>query len=424
MARKNQTAAMTERAIQLRNHLADSPDPQQQDLMEALNIANEATLYSLLQGMAKDQNICRDGEYCIFQGKKRLTVEAIEDFLRENDKSAAAGPAKSERLIYLYDYLQRASRDGGMTFAKIHQGYVNLWERSGGKLPQDPSLNRTILRDLEALEGFGINLERPSSGSKKYRLAQEYLPKLTRESAAGVYVSMLLYHDTLLNEATACARAEMERSIFKGDYDQAARFKQRIYVLGDTLAEPSEFSNLLGKLILAVRDCLRIKITYINNEAHRKERRLEPLGLICKRSVWYLVATDLGLAEVRTFRIDQIIDLHINEMDPFAYPEDFDIQKHIGASWGVYCNDEITTVRLRFAPAVAQRVKNLNYHPSQQIIATGQDGSIVMQFRACGLIEMKSWILQWGRQVEVLEPESLRQQIMEEIRTIAAIYGS
>ena len=200
--------------------------------------------------------------------------------------------------------------------------------------------------------------------------------------------------------------------------------RREFSVLGDTLANPQEFGNNLGKLIRAVGESYRIKIGYINNEGRKSERLLEPLGLVCKRSVWYLEPGKGEAGEYRTFRVDQIISLSVRDSEVFKYPADFSLDEYFGCSWGVFNNDRLETVRLKFSPQVARRVKNLHYHSSQKIVEECPDGSVVLEFEVCGLLEMQSWILQWGTAVEVLEPVELRGEIREIAISIAEKYGN
>ncbi|MEN6350958.1 MAG: WYL domain-containing protein [Syntrophomonas sp.] len=100
----------------------------------------------------------------------------------------------------------------------------------------------------------------------------------------------------------------------------------------------------------------------------------------------------------------------------------FSIREHISNSWGVFYDDDVQTVKLRFSPQVARRVMNLNYHPSQQLVERGKDGSVTLQFEVCGLRELRSWVLQWGDMVEVLEPAYLRDKILKDVRAIARKY--
>ena len=89
----------------------------------------------------------------------------------------------------------------------------------------------------------------------------------------------------------------------------------------------------------------------------------------------------------------------------------------------MFCNDTVQRVRLRFSPEVAARVKKLRYHPTQQIVEETADGAVIVQFDVCGLVEMQSWIMQWGKQVEVLQPAFLRKRILAQALSVAQLYS-
>lgn len=422
MARKNRTGATAELTIRLRNFILNNPNSTQEEVMTRLKIGSPVGLYSLLLGLADDAQLCVEGQFSIHQDGKCLKVSDLEEFLDKNPQSEKTTPGLTERLLYLYYSLHNAIPAGGLSFTDINNIYLELFLSSGDKQPKPASLKRMIYRDLVELEKLHIGIERPETGSKKYCLQDKYLPKLTAEGAAAVYVSMLLYRDTLLDEATLSCKGEIEKAFFKGFPERSHALQERIYVLGDTLAKPADFGNIFGKLIRAVADCFCIKMDYMNNEGQHSKRILEPLGLICKRNVWYLIAKKAGGDEIRTYRVDQIISLSLREQEKFIYPVQFSLACHIGSSWGVFHNDEIESVILKFSRQVAHRVTNLCYHPSQQTVEACTDGSVILQFEVCGLVEMQSWILQWGEQVEVLEPLHLREAIRERAEGIARKY--
>lgn len=414
---------MAESAIKLRNFIANSPDSAQEEVMKALNIGSEASLYSLLIGLANDHECCVNGEFLIHKGGERLTIDELEEFLKNNPAKEKDGPKPAERLLYLYCSLHNAIPYGGLTFDALKKIYIELYKDNGEDIPSTVALRRMIYRDLAEFEKLHIGIDRPESGSKRYGLQDKYLPKLTPESAAAVYASMLLYRDTLMDEATLGAKEEIEKAFFKRFPERSKLLKERIYVLGDTLANPHEFGNMIGKLIRAVGESYRIKIGYMNNDGEASDRLLEPLGLVCKRNVWYLLARKAGSIENRTYRVDQIVNLTVRDSEKFVYPDDFSLAEQIGASWGVFYNDEVAAVQLKFSRKVAHRVKNLRYHPSQKIIEECADGSVILGFEVCGLVEMQSWILQWGSQVEVLEPLELRKEILQTAQSIVKQYS-
>lgn len=60
----------------------------------------------------------------------------------------------------------------------------------------------------------------------------------------------------------------------------------------------------------------------------------------------------------------------------------------------------------RFSPEAAPDARRFRFHPSQTL-EDAPDGSLIVRFRAGGMLEMCWHLFRWGDQVEVLEPEAL-----------------
>jgi predicted DNA-binding transcriptional regulator YafY len=422
MAKGSKVEAITKRGTEVRNYITQNPECNVSDLLEDVKLT-ENTFYQVLNGLKDDRQVCGDtGEYYICRGETRLTVNDIEKYLASPEKKEKQIPNKAERMLYLYNILHNALPDGGLHFERISDLYLELISHYGEGFPSDTGLKRMIYRDLESLEKMGIGIIRPSPKAQKYCLMQAYLPKLPQENAAILYVSMLLFKGTLLHQAMDASRSQIEKSFFKSSPEIAERMKQRIHVVGDTLRDATKFGDTLGKLMVAVTENMRVRMGYINNQGIASLRTIDPLGIIFKRSVWYLVARLTDSEEYRTFRVDQVQHLNLRETDIFDYPDHFTLKDHIGSSWGVYNNDQVQKVILKFSPSVAMRVKNLCYHPSELLLEELADGSVIIQYEVCGLVEMQSWIIQWGDTVTVLEPLELCKQIKEYARRVYHLY--
>ncbi|HHW61429.1 MAG TPA: WYL domain-containing protein [Syntrophomonadaceae bacterium] len=421
MASKIQTEQEKELTAAIKNYLIKQPDCSEEEILQHLHISREL-LYSCLNNLQGDSQVCEHNSFLVWkEDGRRLTIDDVRQGL-SGYKNRKKSPHNKERLLYLYTTLHQAIPDGGLSFERIQSMYRSLIDDYGGEQPKNNTLKRMIYRDLNDLEQMGIGIERPSTGSERYCLKEYYLPKLPPEEASTLYTSMLLYRGTLLDHPIEATRQELERAFFRNIPERSRRLQERVYVVGNTLADPRQFEDYLGLIIRALTEEFRIKIDYRNNQGEESRRLLEPVGLVYKRSVWYLIGRQPENSAFRTFRVDQIRGITPRERDIFEYPQDFDLREHIGSSWGVFCNDPVQRVRLHFSPRVAMRVKNLRYHHSQRLVAELEDGSVVMEFEVCGLIEMHSWILQWGNQVEVLEPMELREQIQKAARDILAVY--
>jgi hypothetical protein len=79
-----------------------------------------------------------------------------------------------------------------------------------------------------------------------------------------------------------------------------------------------------------------------------------------------------------------------------------------------------TQVTLLFDAKVGRFVRRRLWHPTQKITKTERGVELAMD--VSGAVELMSWILGWGDKVEVLEPESLREEIAAEVARVATRY--
>ena len=251
MNRKNRTASLAESTLKLRKLIIDNPEMEQDELMKAMKTNSQASLYSLLLGLSDDREICANGEFLVLKAGKRLTINDIDVFFSQNPTRGKNTPSLTERLLYLYWCLHKAIPEGGLTFEAIKKIYSELFMDSVGQVPKEDALKRMIYRDMKEFERLRIWIDR-SESTKKYCLKDEYLPKLSAESAAAVYVSMLLYRDTLMDQATLCAKEQLEKAFFKKFPERSKLLNERIMYSGIPWPIPgilgTTWASLSGRL--------------------------------------------------------------------------------------------------------------------------------------------------------------------------------
>ncbi len=126
-----------------------------------------------------------------------------------------------------------------------------------------------------------------------------------------------------------------------------------------------------------------------------------------------------GKEGIITFKFDRIRNAEVTKTT-FEIPEDFDVESRLASSWGIIWGDE-TEIRLRFSAAVTRRVKESVWHPSQ-VIGDLPDGGCVMTVRVGSTLEITPWIRGWGPDVEVLEPEALRDEFVSYAKKLSMLY--
>lgn len=161
---------------------------------------------------------------------------------------------------------------------------------------------------------------------------------------------------------------------------------------------------------------LRIRYRGWKDEAARW-RVVGPHGLLLGARR-YLVAVDLGKADggLQHFRVDAIEEAAVLS-ESFVKAEGFDLQEHARLCFGSYQQEGgVHDVVWRFAPRAARRAQGFLFHPTQDV-KLDPDGSLVVRFRAGGLLEMCWHLYQWGDAVEVLAPPELAEMVADHRRT-------
>jgi predicted DNA-binding transcriptional regulator YafY len=135
----------------------------------------------------------------------------------------------------------------------------------------------------------------------------------------------------------------------------------------------------------------------------------------------YLIGWDETRGAIRTFKLERIRRLTVTT-DVFEAPPDGDVETALERAWGIIADQGEVRVELRFAPAVARRVAETTWHPTQET-ALEADGSLVWRATISGTVEIRGWILSWGPDVEVVGPDALRAEVAELVAAAAGRYA-
>lgn len=162
--------------------------------------------------------------------------------------------------------------------------------------------------------------------------------------------------------------------------------------------------DLLALIAQALKGPHGLTLTYGG-----RARILEPHGMLLGTRR-YLVAREKGEAKMQHFRLDRISQAQLMA-DSFARDPEFDIALHAARAFGSYQDEaEFAEIIWRFTPKAAPVAREFTFHPSQTLTEE-EDGSLTVRFHASGQLEMAWHLYQWGTEVEVLAPESLRQMV-------------
>lgn len=191
------------------------------------------------------------------------------------------------------------------------------------------------------------------------------------------------------------------------------------------------FKNIgLGKTDLAVFNALsgavlrHEEVTFAYRkpgDSRKAQRRVRPYHLANRENSWYLVGFDLEREALRTYALPRIGEVVLTKVS-FARPADFSPEKFFASALGVLGGTGDYRVVIRFAAAVAERVREREWHESQEMREL-PGGGLELKLRLGALTEAEQWILGWGAAAEVVGPPELRAGIRKTIAALAAVYG-
>ena len=321
--------------------------------------------------------------------------------------------AKRDRTARLLTVVQvlRANGTHGVTPAEIAK-------RTGIS-------RRTVYRDLHAIGGeLGIPVW--SEGGRWGVDADAFLPplRLTLSEAMAIVLSARLLvrymdkHDPVL----ASAFTKLEEGLPPSLRDHVERTVQ---ALASRDVDPV-FNRHVEDLTKAWADRRVVTFEYAPApySGHREPRRATVRPYLLEPSLQthalYLIGWDEERAAMRTFKVERIRDL---TLVPRTFDEpQADVVAQLRNAWDIIADQPATEVVLRFRPEVAGRVREAQWHPSQRVGELA-DGSLEWHATVAGTIEIRLWILQWGSDVEVLEPAALREDVATTLREALGRYA-
>ena len=310
-----------------------------------------------------------------------------------------------ERLINLVALLLDTNRP--LTFEQIRAalGAYEQMDRASAK--------RQFERDKDLLRQIGIPVEVESTDvwevEEGYRIPRERyeLPDIsfTPEEGAALFVAMRAAG------ADAGASEALEKLL-----PGAGRA-----VLSAAGAEAFAAVDAVGPSLRAIGDAVmerrRVRFTYRPTQGEVGEREVDAWGLVFRRGAWYLVGGDRTRGEPRSFRLSRIVGeiAVVGDADP--PPPEFRAADHLMAGpWGV--GEPQTTARVAFDPKVVWLVRR--QVPDAEEVETLSDGWTVLEVPAAAGEAFVAWVLSFGPDAELLEPEDLRAAVIGSLEELDA----
>ncbi|MEQ0559105.1 WYL domain-containing protein [Amycolatopsis sp. NEAU-NG30] len=291
---------------------------------------------------------------------------------------------------------------------------------------------RTMHRDLAALRDAGVPLWTEQGRHGGFRLVDGWRAKLdgltAREAVAlfalGVPEALAVLG---LDTAGSAARAKVAAGMPAELREHAALVAGRFHLDAPGWFGSADEPTALATVVQAVWAQRRLAVVYQRRDKPAT-RELEPLGLVLKAGVWYLVARVVPDDALRTYRVSRIARAELQETT-FDRPPDFDLRAWWRASSATF--EQVARplrVKARLSRLAVRELRRVfgGEHLADTVVslaepdATGwAEAELALEDDEIGLGQLVA--LSPG--VEVLDPPSLRAALARVGAELAARNG-
>lgn len=277
---------------------------------------------------------------------------------------------------------------------------------------------RTAMRMRDAvLRAFPAAEEMPGEGQiKRWRIPSGTLDRILDLSAEEFAVldmaRKLLDRDNREAEASMLGALALKlRAVLHASTLRRVDPDLEALLEGEGLAlrpgpRPRIGVTVVEDLRTAIKAGRKARIAYRNRRDRKvNERLVHPYGFLHGHRN-YLVAfhENPKANKVALFSLPDIQSVELTD-DAFALPVGFSLADFARRSFGVY-QEAPSEVELLFSAEAAENAHDWQFHPDQELVPLS-DGTLLVRFKAGGLIEM-AWHLQvWGQHVTVKKPQGL-----------------
>ena len=296
---------------------------------------------------------------------------------------------------------------------------------------------RSVYRLLDVIQDldFPAYSEKDDLGREvRWKFHGWYLKKLPNMKIPDVYLTVpeIISLYLLRSEGSLLKGTELEKQT------RSAFGKLAMFLPTDALSRLDKIKALFVSASKYVKDYSgkedlieRLMDAMIKNETCRveyhsfhddktKNFKIDPLHFFEKDGGLYILVNTTDFGDIRTLAVERIQKIGRTGQS-FEYPKDFDAEALLESAFDMVYGDPID-VKIWFSADQARYIKERRWSKNQKI-EDQEDGSIILTMATSGWWDIKRWVLSYGSEAKVLEPEALRQEIADELEVAKQLYS-
>jgi predicted DNA-binding transcriptional regulator YafY len=209
---------------------------------------------------------------------------------------------------------------------------------------------------------------------------------------------------------------------------RSARWQEKILVVPPGL--PRQTPHIDPDVQSGVTQSLLEEVPILINYKSRQAKSprwhvVSPLGLVMRERISYLIAYMHEKETVSQFAMHRIVSMDWDEEEPeYERPKGFNLKQYAEEGNLAILKGQARELELELwlNAQAAIGVRECPVHKKQTLTCTDEEGYI-LKAKVPNTLELRRWIYSLGVQVEVLKPVWLRQEMADEVTTIAGRYS-
>lgn len=322
----------------------------------------------------------------------------------------------NQKFLRQWTMLQKVPRSPAKTTTRALLDYLS---DKGYEVTQ-----RTIQRDLKALAGVMPGLQSDGNTDIPGWSWARDSEILNIPSMDGNIALTFQLADLFLNNTFPPSVLEQLKPYFDSannvletvNNQGFSNWQNKVRILPRT--QPLIPAHIEQKVITNIYEALfngkQIRGRYIKrDDDHEVEYNIHPLGLIFRDSVIYLVATLWNYGNVLHLALHRFKNCTVLE-EELSIPEGFDIDDYIERGSFEYGEVDNKTINLEaiFSDSAGVHILETPLSENQEV-TENEDGSFLIKATVKDSAQLRWWLLGFGDYVEVLKPNSLREEFSQ-----------
>lgn len=283
---------------------------------------------------------------------------------------------------------------------------------------------KSLYQDLRDLEKLGIEVEGEATGNRyHYHVISRFfeLPELK------LLVDAIQSSKFITERKSNALIKKLERLVSKYE---AQKLQRQVYVSGRIKTMNESIYYTVDAIHNAISENRKIKFQYyqwnIKKEMELRHNgawyHISPWGLSWDDENYYLVGFDSEAGLIKHYRVDKMLHISMSEekREGSEYFTKLDMAEYAKKSFGMYGGEE-QTVKLLVDNSLAGVVIDRFGKDVMMIPTDGNRFTVSVNVRVSR--QFMGWVFSLGEKVKIIGPDSVVEQMREEVSRLVRQYG-